>query len=645
VANGDGTSTASSRGDGSQQSSDNGAVSPSSDGATTRGPDGRNASNTAANGRNNPRNPSRGPAPTRGPPASNSDTQGVLNGAVADNDTTGPTLPGANNSTTDTSQTSTADIVAGPRPDGRTPGTADANSGRTTPRNLPALRAQLPRSMRDVPIVRDPSLRGNTVEVHYETDARGRVVGVEIRVGPNVQPRHIADHVNTVRTLQSYQGLSGRIRVTLDKLNALISGNPNLGPGTLAFETRREITKLDAIVKARMRALDSGTLTPEEYAELDAERLKYEAQLAKHKAALPNITDEAGRGFIAAEDTGDSTPAVDHANPSTELQNLMSLARSRRNSVSGPGVAADRTTARGGVSARNNGASVADNDVYVEVNLDLAKELEFELRRTRHPTHGLVGHPGHRNDADSVGGSMVAHVAGSPNVVPGSQNASHAEQLAHLEDVGEGVNEPIGVSREQCGMCRLWFSQMAREEGNTIVVADPSFTRVYYPNGDVAVYAEAGHLVATAVPTQNSTAVTYYDSSGNRVATAIASKRLSLEYGSDNRQVSVSSSAKSVTITVGGQQIKFFPNSLALSGVTPHPVVDDNGNVIATVDQNGNVDLYDAPGGNPIATLSNVGQNPSLTIHGVSSPDVVVRPGTRPPFAGTVPDKYEGVPW
>lgn len=132
---------------------------------------------------------------------------------------------------------------------------------------------------------------------------------VEIRVGPDVQPRHIADHVNTVRTLRAYQGLSGRVRLVLDKINAWIAGHPNVRPGSLAWETRREIEKLQAIVDARQRALNGANLTEAQRAALQAELAAYEAQLAKHTANLNTITNEPGRGYVAAEDTG-SGPSV-----------------------------------------------------------------------------------------------------------------------------------------------------------------------------------------------------------------------------------------------------------------------------------------------------------------------------------------------
>jgi len=161
----------------------------------------------------------------------------------------------------------------------------------------------LPRGLRDTPIVRDPSLAGSTIRVHYTHDDNGRITGIEVRVGDGAQARHIADHVNTIRTMQGYQGLSGRARAVLARINTWLTGHPSAGPGTLAWETRREIEKLNGIIDARTRALDDPSLTAAQRADLERERADYEGQLARYEAAVSDLANEPGRGYVAAADS------------------------------------------------------------------------------------------------------------------------------------------------------------------------------------------------------------------------------------------------------------------------------------------------------------------------------------------------------
>jgi hypothetical protein len=291
----------SSNSDRANQTGTHAAATPANNGGSTRG-NTQTGTNTASNNGASATNPTRGPAPTRGPPGTNAnsgrDTQGVISSAVASDEDSSSTIPGNDRSNANTPASSASIIANGPDANGNA-----ANGSSRAPRNVAELRAQLPSDIRNVPIVSDPSLQGNTVRAHYTYDARGRVTGVEIRVGPNAQPRHIADHVNTVRTLQGYQGLSGRVRLVLDKLNAWIAGHPNVRPGSLAWETRREVEKLQAIVDARTQALNGANLTQAQRTELENERREYARQLAQHEANLATITNEPGRGYVAADNT------------------------------------------------------------------------------------------------------------------------------------------------------------------------------------------------------------------------------------------------------------------------------------------------------------------------------------------------------
>jgi|GEM_PF-5338389 len=240
------------------------------------------------------------PAPMRGPPGASSNSQTTPNSIVAGSahaiDSDNPTLA---SNTTGRQPSAAAIIASGDRSQTARNG-ANANRRTSTPRNAAELRGALPSNLRNVPIVHDPSLQGPSVQVHYTHDSNGQVTGIEIRVGPNARARHITDHVNTVRAMQRLQGLSGRVRILLARIGAWISGRPDIRPGSLAWETRREIEKLSAIIDARAQALANTSLTDAQRAELEQELDAYADQLAYHQAAITDITREPGRGYVAA---------------------------------------------------------------------------------------------------------------------------------------------------------------------------------------------------------------------------------------------------------------------------------------------------------------------------------------------------------
>jgi hypothetical protein len=168
------------------------------------------------------------------------------------------------------------------------------------------LRKALPPKLRDVPIKIDPDLPGSTVRVHYTHDDKGRITGIEVRVGPDAKARHIADHAATIKTMQRYQGVAGKARALVDRFTAWLSKNPKAGPGTLAWETKREVEKLTAIIENRQRQLDDPNLTDAERKELEKELDSYEKQLAEHEKVLETVTNEPGRGYVAARSAGES---------------------------------------------------------------------------------------------------------------------------------------------------------------------------------------------------------------------------------------------------------------------------------------------------------------------------------------------------
>lgn len=166
------------------------------------------------------------------------------------------------------------------------------------------LRKALPPKLRDVPIEIDPSLAGSTVQVHYTHDDKGRITGIEVHAGPDATARHIQDHVPTIKTMQRYQGVAGKARALAQRFKSWLTGNPNAGPGTLAWETHREVEKLTGIIESRAKQLEDPNLTDAQRSELESELTAYEKQLAQHEKRLDEITNEPGRGYVAANSAG-----------------------------------------------------------------------------------------------------------------------------------------------------------------------------------------------------------------------------------------------------------------------------------------------------------------------------------------------------
>ncbi|KUZ86316.1 hypothetical protein WI40_31010 [Burkholderia ubonensis] len=78
----------------------------------------------------------------------------------------------------------------------------------------------------------------------------------------------------------------------------------------------------------------------------------------------------------------------------------------------------------------------------------------------------------------------------------GSAAITHAEKTLGRHHEVTGNNDPIGVSRAQCGDCRKWYREQAMKTGKEHVVADPDHTRIYNPDGSVEIYNAKDHSLA-----------------------------------------------------------------------------------------------------------------------------------------------------
>lgn len=166
--------------------------------------------------------------------------------------------------------------------------------------DLPDLRRGLPGDLAAMHITRDTSPDFGRRGVHVEYTAEGGIItDISLRVGPEATFREIAEHVATIRSMQRYQGLSGRVRALLDRITAWLTRNPGAGPGTRAWEARLELEKLPPIIEARAREMADPATTRARRAELELELADLEWQLARHAADVDSAA--AGQGFVAAE--------------------------------------------------------------------------------------------------------------------------------------------------------------------------------------------------------------------------------------------------------------------------------------------------------------------------------------------------------
>jgi len=164
------------------------------------------------------------------------------------------------------------------------------------------LASGLPASLREATTVTpDATLSGNSVHVEPRRVGR-RIVGVEVRAGPDATPLDIALHAATVQAMQSYRGLLGNVRRALEDVAARVSGS-GLSVGSRGWEARLEIGKLPAIIASRMESLPGRLITPELELRLQADLAHLQAQLDQHLQVLadPRLRSAPGRGHVAAE--------------------------------------------------------------------------------------------------------------------------------------------------------------------------------------------------------------------------------------------------------------------------------------------------------------------------------------------------------
>ncbi|MCB0200868.1 MAG: DUF4157 domain-containing protein [Anaerolineae bacterium] len=187
-----------------------------------------------------------------------------------------------------------ADKLAGKTPQ---PEPVPIGERRATPAEL---QAALPADLRGMLIV-DDSLHGDSVQAEYKLDsATGLISEIHLRCGPDARPSSVSLHTETIRTMQKYQGFSGRVRQAISWVGDKIGFealNPEKNP--VAFEAALEIRKLPKLIDAQMARMKNLEPNARDLAEAELENLQN--QLEKHLRTLGFAEGGEVTGIVAAK--------------------------------------------------------------------------------------------------------------------------------------------------------------------------------------------------------------------------------------------------------------------------------------------------------------------------------------------------------
>ncbi|NOJ96007.1 hypothetical protein HMI51_24115, partial [Corallococcus coralloides] len=180
---------------------------------------------------------------------------------------------------------------------------------------------------REIPVLRNPDLPGNTTKVRYDNGQ------VRIEAGPHATPADIAAHQETARLLQKYEGPTGQIRQLKDRVQQALTRTP--GYGTQGFESKLEVQKLKNILgglEAAQQRIDDSiagmsgkptAATVAERAALQRDIANVEFQIEFHAKRLDSLAP--GSGSVAMHGTpGATTPDWPGVGTSVNTQNAVS---------------------------------------------------------------------------------------------------------------------------------------------------------------------------------------------------------------------------------------------------------------------------------------------------------------------------------
>jgi hypothetical protein len=157
-----------------------------------------------------------------------------------------------------------------------------------------------------ISILVDPTLSGNTVRVHYEVK-KGLVANLHIKVGREAKADDVRLHVPTVRLMERYSGLLGRVRLLLKRIRNWITQNGEPLVGSKAWEAKLEVEKLERIIQNRLERESQEGISLEKAIKLEEEIKYLSQQLQRHQQTLDQMELDPGVGYIAA----DGIPKID----------------------------------------------------------------------------------------------------------------------------------------------------------------------------------------------------------------------------------------------------------------------------------------------------------------------------------------------
>lgn len=187
----------------------------------------------------------------------------------------------------------------------------------------------LPQRLRnrvEVSVVNDPTFGVDEVRAVPQRDRSGNITGVALQVGPNARAIDIQLHVGTVDAMRRYAGLSGRVRMFMNRI-ARRMNRPVTDPTQLgAWEASLEVAKLPRIIEERMARLSERGLDPRRRALVMEQIASLEAQFMREVARADLGGAAEARGFVAAQAQGDLTA---QAAPLTDAQIAQNRAEQR----------------------------------------------------------------------------------------------------------------------------------------------------------------------------------------------------------------------------------------------------------------------------------------------------------------------------
>ncbi|QDB79400.1 DUF4157 domain-containing protein [Georgenia wutianyii] len=169
----------------------------------------------------------------------------------------------------------------------------------------PSLASLLPPGVADgIGFRREQAGESNSVRVHFETDAFGLVRSIDVVAGARATAADVRAHAGTIAQLRRYQGFVGLVRITFDRVAAVLGGTRGQPhPDSLAFEALLELHKLPEVIRLRMGELAAAVSTGSPHArDIEADIANLQGQVDFYFDLFQNGYDQPRRGYVAALD-------------------------------------------------------------------------------------------------------------------------------------------------------------------------------------------------------------------------------------------------------------------------------------------------------------------------------------------------------